>query len=190
MTASSKDINVFERIFVSSSCCDLKRDVILLPPRSLCELQIHCNQKNCREKVNILLRTPQSRDGCFISDTPLLNYFDQQTARYKTKAYSIRNINSGSADTVQYCSRDGALWLSVEFWEMQFPPNVPVYRQVPYEVRYSSEGYSPMISFTRQDLSSDAFQYTCSIRDMPEQVVFTVKKKVLRENLLIRELKC
>ena len=189
MAASRNDINVFERILVSPDRCDLKRDVILLPPRSLCELRIHCKEKRCEERVNVLLRTPQSRDGCFISETPLLDYFGRQTSCYRTKSYSIRDMRSGHSDAIQYCSRDGALWLSVEFIEMRFPPEVPVFRQIPCELRWGSESYSPMISFTRQELASDVFQYSCSIRGVPEQVVFTVEKKVLRENLLIRELK-
>lgn len=182
--------DAFEKVYVSSDMHELKRDVILLPPRSLCELRIHCSSKRCNEKVNILLRTPQSKDGCFISDTPLLDYFDRPTNRTRTKMYSIRNIKSGSTDVIQYCSREGALWVSVEYVDLQFPPNTPVFRQVPYEVKWESEDYSPKITLLRQDLSADVCQYSCNIRGKTDQIVFSIEKKVIRENLLIRELKC
>lgn len=180
----------FEKVYVSSDMHELKRDVILLPPRSLCELQIHCSNKKCNEKINILLRTPQSQDGCFISTTPLLDYFNRPTNRTRTKMYSIRDMKMGSTDVIQYCSREGALWISVEFVDLQFPPNTPVFQQVPYEVNWGSEDYSPKITFLRQDLSADVSQYTCNMCGKTDQVIFTIERKVIRENLLIRELKC
>lgn len=159
------DVDIFEKEFSRSQPNLLYRDVILVPPRSLCELRVRCLKKNCQDTVNAILSVPYRRDGSFISDEPLSDIDNRPTNHYRTRMIAME-LKPKTMHVISYACRDGALWVaaSSQYWMDYY--------------------------FTCTELSPDVYQYACTINGQPEQVIFTVEKRILRENLLIRELKC
>ena len=188
MSINSDSSIAFERVYVTNSKELMKRDVIVLKPRALYTETFRCHSQCSKHKINVVMSTPTRRQGCFISNAPLLDFQGRMTNRHRTRMYGLRNIQGGNCKEIQYCSRDGALWIEVEFIESIQMHSVHPFQNIAYERSQPSMAVSPLITFRRSGSSENTVQYECFIEGSTQPILFSIEYCLIQENLPIKEL--